>query len=93
MQKIKIEMLVVGILFLSGCTLSQEILDNVGESNKISSPQNEGYLEQMTGISQTAKQNIQKAYDEQNQKLSETLNEDQNKRVQSNNQINQNGGQ
>ncbi len=90
MQKIKIEMLVVGILFLSGCTLSQEILDNVGESNKTSSPQNEGYLEQMTGISQTAKQNIQKAYDEQNQKLSETLNEDQNKRVQSNNQINQN---
>jgi peptidyl-prolyl cis-trans isomerase B (cyclophilin B) len=89
MQKIKIGMMVISILLLSGCTLSQEILDNVGQSNKTSAPSDEGYLAQMGEISQMAKQNIQKAYDEQNQKLSEALNEDQNKNTQSNNQINQ----
>ncbi len=76
-MKINIVIAVFFILFLSGCTLSQEILDNVGQTNKTSAPGSEGYLAQMGEISQKAKQNIQNAADMQNKKMSEATNETQ----------------
>lgn len=92
--KIKIGTMIVFIFFLSGCTLSQEILDNVGKSNKASSPVDGGYLEQMGEISQQAKQNIQNAVEEQSKKANKVMGENQADGAQSNssqaNQINQN---
>lgn len=72
--KIKIGVIVLSILFLSGCTSSQEV-----ES---------GYLTQMAEINQQAKQNIQKAADKENARMSKALKEIQEEDNQLNNSQN-----
>lgn len=56
--KFKAIAIVGSILFFSGCSFSQE-LKGIGQTEKTSSPQNGGYLDQMDGIAQQTKQNVQ----------------------------------
>jgi peptidyl-prolyl cis-trans isomerase B (cyclophilin B) len=87
--KIRIGLTMAAILFLSGCSFPKEILDNVDQTSRSSSPMNGGYLEQMGEISQQAKQNIQVATEEQNKKISSAMSEGQEgNNQQSNSQIN-----